>query len=173
MLDQEPEFRNNLPMLVAGSPVHLDGEGAAVDDTTDSILRKLSQELRLAGNGLTDSCYYSHNRMAMTPTSKHLRDIPSIPDLILVMHDAFRAHKAVFDNCNILHWDISENNILFWHDADGNIHGMLIDFDNAADSKAAKHNYRPICTGTLPFMSVNNLRQADVPHTPVDDMESF
>ncbi|KAJ2507095.1 hypothetical protein GGI11_006455 [Coemansia sp. RSA 2049] len=172
MLDQKPEFRNNLPTLVAGGPVRLDGEGAAVDDTTDSILGELSQELRLAGDGLTDSCYYSHNRMAMTPIGKRLRDIPSIPDLILVMHDAVRAHKAVFDNCNILHRDISENNILFQHDADGNIHGMLIDFDNSADSKAAKHDYRPICTGTLPFMSVNNLRQADVPRTPVDDMES-
>ncbi|KAJ2587453.1 hypothetical protein EV177_009595, partial [Coemansia sp. RSA 1804] len=59
------------------------------------------------------------------------------------------------------------------HDSDDNIHGVLIDFDNAADSTAAKHDYRPICTGTLPFMSVNNLRKADVPRTPVDDMESF
>ncbi|KAJ2654549.1 hypothetical protein IWW48_006040, partial [Coemansia sp. RSA 1200] len=173
MLDQKPELRDNLPTLVAGGPVCLDVEGVTVDDTTESILGELIQRLPSVGDDLTDSCYYSHNRMAMIPIGKHLRDIPSIPELILLMHDAARAHKAVFDSCNILHRDISENNILFQHDSDGNIHGMLIDFDNAADSKAAKHDYRPIFTGTLPFMSVNNLCQEDVPRTPVDDMESF
>ncbi|KAJ2659241.1 hypothetical protein IWW48_003578 [Coemansia sp. RSA 1200] len=172
MLDQKPEYRNNLPTLVDGGPVRLDVDGASVDDTTDLFLGELSKQLHPAGDDPSDYSYYSHNRMAMTPIGKRLRDIPSIPELILVMHDAVRAHKAVFDNCGILHRDISENNILFQHDSDGNIHGVLIDFDNAADSTAAKHDYRPICTGTLPFMSVNNLRKADVPRTPVDDMES-
>ncbi|KAJ2504458.1 hypothetical protein H4217_009400, partial [Coemansia sp. RSA 1939] len=173
MLDQKSEYRNNLPTLVDGGPVRMDVDGAFVDDTTDLVLGELSKQLHPAGDDPTDYSYYSHNRMAMTPIGKRLREIPSIPELILVMHDAVRAHKAVFDNCGILHRDISENNILFQHDSDDNIHGVLIDFDNAADSTAAKHDYRPICTGTLPFMSVNNLRKADVPRTPVDDMESF
>ncbi|PIA12514.1 hypothetical protein COEREDRAFT_12686, partial [Coemansia reversa NRRL 1564] len=72
----------------------------------------------------------------------------------------------------ILHRDISENNIIFRRDESGNVSGILIDFDNAVDSAAAQNDRRPICTGTLPFMSLNNLRRSDVPRTVVDDMES-
>ncbi|KAJ2158462.1 hypothetical protein GGF46_003747 [Coemansia sp. RSA 552] len=62
---------------------------------------------------------------------------------------------------------------MFWRDDEGMVHGALIDFDNAVDWVAAVECQRPICTGTLPFMSVNNLKEARVPRTVVDDLESF
>ncbi|KAJ2655531.1 hypothetical protein IWW48_005492 [Coemansia sp. RSA 1200] len=175
MLEQEQQLRNNLPTLVDGGPVCIDSNGTLVNDTTDSILGEIHSMLpsSSAGDDSSSDYYYAHNRLAMTPIAKRLRLIPSIADLMLVMHDAVRAHKAVLDNCHVLHRDISENNIMFHHDADGHIHGMLIDFDNAVDSGAAQQDSRPICTGTLPFMSVNNLRRENVPRTAVDDMESF
>ncbi|KAJ2506756.1 hypothetical protein H4217_008955 [Coemansia sp. RSA 1939] len=175
MLEQEQQLRNNLPTLVDGGTVRIDSNGTLVNDTTDSILGELRSMLpsSSAGDDSSSDYCYVHNCLAMTPIAKRLRLIPSIADLMLVMHDAVRAHKAVLDSCHVLHRDISENNIMFHYDADGHIHGMLIDFDNAVDSGAAQQDTRPICTGTLPFMSVNNLRRENIPRTAVDDMESF
>ncbi|KAJ1728404.1 hypothetical protein LPJ72_005492 [Coemansia sp. Benny D160-2] len=175
MLEQEQQLRNNLPTLVDGGTVRIDSNGTLVNDTTDSILGELHSMLpsSSAGDDSSSDYCYVHNRLAMTPIAKRLRLIPSIADLMLVMHDAVRAHKAVLDSCHVLHRDISENNVMFHYDADGHIHGMLIDFDNAVDSGAAQQDTRPICTGTLPFMSVNNLRRENIPRTAVDDMESF
>ncbi|KAJ2158648.1 hypothetical protein GGF46_003612 [Coemansia sp. RSA 552] len=56
----------------------------------------------------------------------------------------------------------------------GEVHGVLIDFDNAVPASKAQMDYRPICTGTLPFMSINNLEKSkEVPRTALDDIESF
>ncbi|KAJ2532862.1 hypothetical protein EV175_007120, partial [Coemansia sp. RSA 1933] len=87
MLEQDQELRNNLPTLVDGGPVRMDSNGTLVNDTTDSILGELHPMLRPAGDDSSDY-HYAHNRMAMTPIGKRLRYIPSIADLMLVMHDA-------------------------------------------------------------------------------------
>ncbi|KAJ2357673.1 hypothetical protein GGF43_001318 [Coemansia sp. RSA 2618] len=172
LLDRKPEYANNLPRLEAGGPLRMLVNGSLVDDTTDSVLGTLGE--MLPKHKGVSRYRYSHVRMAMTPIGQRLREIESVVDLVLTFADAIKAHKAVLDECNILHRDVSENNILFWRDSDQVLHGLLIDFDNAVDVSVAQQQLcRPICTGTFPFMSINNLRCSDAVRTAVDDMESF
>ncbi|PIA12770.1 hypothetical protein COEREDRAFT_12218 [Coemansia reversa NRRL 1564] len=79
---------------------------------------------------------------------------------------------GIVNHCRILHRDISEGNILVCRE-DGNIHGMLIDFDHAIDiddKGVARYSEQ---TGTLPFMSVNNLEGNSNERTALDDWESM
>ncbi|KAJ2076505.1 hypothetical protein H4R24_005659 [Coemansia sp. RSA 988] len=171
MLESMPELRNHLPMINCGGTVCVAFNGEMVNDNADSVLGEL--HLLLFEEEETREHFYSHTRMAMSPIGQRLREVQSVFELIIVVYDALKAHAAVLDKCQILHQDISENNILFQRDESGNVMGMLIDFDNAVDSTAAQNDRRPICAGTLPFMSLNNLRRSDVPRTVVDDMESI
>ncbi|KAJ2160239.1 hypothetical protein GGF46_002400, partial [Coemansia sp. RSA 552] len=139
-----------------------------VNDTTDAVLDDGPRLVNM------DTGYYNeHVRIAMRKVLYRLREVRSVYELIVVVGDAVEAHRIAFQEGNILHSDISDNNIMFWRDDEGMVHGALIDFDNAVDWVAAVKEQRPICTGTLPFMSVNNLKEARVPRTVVDDLESF
>ncbi|KAJ2157337.1 hypothetical protein GGF46_004572, partial [Coemansia sp. RSA 552] len=139
-----------------------------VNDTTDTVLDDGPRLVNM------DTGYYNeHVRIAMRKVLYRLREVRSVYELIVVVGDAVEAHRIAFQEGNILHSDISDNNIMFWRDDEGMVHGTLIDFDNAVDWVAAVKEQRPICTGTLPFMSVNNLKEARVPRTVVDDLESF
>ncbi|KAJ2157343.1 hypothetical protein GGF46_004578 [Coemansia sp. RSA 552] len=138
------------------------------NDTTDAVLDDGPRLVNM------DTGYYNeHVRIAMRKVLYRLREVRSVYELIVVVGDAVEAHRIAFQEGNILHSDISDNNIMFWRDDEGMVHGVLIDFDNAVDWVAAVKEQRPICTGTLPFMSVNNLKEARVPRTVVDDLESF
>ncbi|KAJ1717985.1 hypothetical protein LPJ61_006978, partial [Coemansia biformis] len=98
--------------------------------------------------------------------------IKSVYELIIILNDVVKALGALA-GCNILHRDISDSNIMFTRDKDGNVCGVLIDLDNAVDAERAQIDKRPICTGTLPFMSVNNLEQSDAARKNVDELESM
>ncbi|KAJ2157358.1 hypothetical protein GGF46_004556, partial [Coemansia sp. RSA 552] len=144
------------------------GDVKEVNDTTDTVLDDGPRLVNM------DTGYYNeHVRIAMRKVLYRLREVRSVYELIVVVGDAVEAHRIAFQEGNILHSDISDNNIMFWRDDEGMVHGVLIDFDNAVDWVAAVKEQRPICTGTLPFMSVNNLKEAPVPRTVVDDLESF
>ncbi|KAJ2450335.1 hypothetical protein EV183_004357 [Coemansia sp. RSA 2336] len=169
MVAKHPEVAGTVPRLENGGFVRLNDALDSEETILGSLCRHLPKH--------SDDYSYTHVRLAMTPVGTRLRELKSVPELIVVISDALQAHKAVLDHCDILHRDISENNVMFVRDGD-NIRGMLIDFDNAVDAKAAQNSNRPVCTGTLPFMSVNNLRKAQVPRTAVprtavDDMESM
>ncbi|KAJ2813038.1 hypothetical protein H4S07_000973 [Coemansia furcata] len=71
---------------------------------------------------------------------------------------------------HILHWDISDNNILVVR-KNGTVCRLLIDFDCAIDISEAKKGTHGKVTGTFPFMSLNNLTKSDVMCTSLDDWE--
>ncbi|KAJ1718789.1 hypothetical protein LPJ53_006311, partial [Coemansia erecta] len=74
-----------------------------------------------------------HKRVATTPVGKPLRYLDCPLKFAKVMADAMRAHYRIRWNADILHRDISSNNILFYETDDGDVHGLLIDFDHAVD----------------------------------------
>ncbi|KAJ1718850.1 hypothetical protein LPJ53_006270, partial [Coemansia erecta] len=115
-------------------------------------------------------------RIVTTPIGRPLRELDSILKLIVVVADAMRAHGAIRERTGILHRDVSDNNILFYEPKDGDctVRGLLIDFDHAIvredDQLSDQHIER---SGTLPFMSVNNLAGNYDWCTSLDDWESI
>ncbi|KAJ2529133.1 hypothetical protein EV175_007392, partial [Coemansia sp. RSA 1933] len=70
-------------------------------------------------------------------------------------------HDAIFKHCEVLHRDISVNNILVVHEFEGQstsqpVRGLLIDYEHAIrmDQQSSSYSRR---SGTLPFMSIHNL----------------
>ncbi|KAJ1675946.1 hypothetical protein EV182_000273 [Spiromyces aspiralis] len=114
-----------------------------------------------------------HRRIVMEPVGKPLRFLESVPELIIVLHDAMKCHSAILSECRILHRDISTNNILVVRPESGLVRGMLIDFDCAIDMEGSEGEARTEITGTHPFMSVLNLENSPVKRTALDDWESL
>ena len=88
------------------------------------------------------------------------------------MRDVIKAHQSLYTTGNILHRDISSNNIIITKQAattDG-FKGMLIDLDLAKvrDSGPSEARHQ---TGTMQFMAVEVLRKTE--HTYGHDLESF
>ncbi|RMD39557.1 hypothetical protein DV735_g5570, partial [Chaetothyriales sp. CBS 134920] len=100
-----------------------------------------------------------------------ISDFKSIKELLEAMQDAIRAHQSLHKTGNILHHDISCNNIIMTKPETANgFKGMLIDLDLAKvrDSEASGAQHQ---TGTMQFMVVEVLCSAD--HTYRHDLESF
>ena len=95
----------------------------------------------------------------------------SIKELLITLRDAIKAHCSLYLKGNILHRDISENNIILTNPNEtGGFTGMLIDLDLAkvigSGRSGARHQ-----TGTMEFMSIEVLLGID--HTYRHDLESF
>ena len=54
-------------------------------------------------------------------------------ELFGALRDAIKAHRSLYLKCNILHRDISENNIIITDPKSTGVMGMLIDRDLAKD----------------------------------------
>ncbi|KAJ1841027.1 hypothetical protein LPJ70_004387, partial [Coemansia sp. RSA 2708] len=154
------------PRILDGGWVFLGSDTQRVLDSTRLILGDLDS----AQQSRTPFCV--HMRYAMTPIGEPLSSVRSVPELIVVLHDVMRCHAALYDECQILHRDISDNNILIVRPKSGGIHGMLIDFDCAVDKSVTKRFTRPECSGSLPYMNVGNLERLPIPRTQLDDWES-
>ncbi|KAJ1726933.1 hypothetical protein LPJ72_006156, partial [Coemansia sp. Benny D160-2] len=63
--------------------------------------------------------------------------------------------------------------MLVCRDDDDDVHGMLIDFDHAINIDAKEQLIHAERTGTLQFMSVNNLAKSHPQQTALDDWESM
>ncbi|KJZ69215.1 hypothetical protein HIM_11394 [Hirsutella minnesotensis 3608] len=109
--------------------------------------------------------------LVVSPAGRVISDFKTIKELLESMRDAIKAHQSLYMTGNILHRDISSNNIIITdpETADG-FKGMLIDLDLAkvrdSGPSGARHQ-----TGTMQFMAVEVLRKAD--HTYRHDLESF
>ncbi|KAF9554512.1 hypothetical protein CPC08DRAFT_821664 [Agrocybe pediades] len=106
----------------------------------------------------------------MDKVGKSMENFKASKDFLKVVYDAFRAHKAVYSKCKILHCDISAADILVT--ADGK--GFLSDWDLARTIEAIEsvfnaHSYQ----GTWRFMSSLLLAAPAKFHTVQDDIESF
>ncbi|KAJ1763607.1 hypothetical protein LPJ74_006782, partial [Coemansia sp. RSA 1843] len=159
-IEAEPSLDRKCPRYQSGGRVMINrrvgNEGIkAVDDTSRSILsdgicQQLDDDQDFV-NGLR-----VHKVICMKGVGKPLKELENVFEVICVMADAMECHWEIYQRCKILHRDISTNNILF-SDRSSKIKGMLIDFDHAIcedDKDAVRHFER---TGTLPFMSINNL----------------
>ncbi|KAI0448354.1 serine/threonine-protein kinase Sgk2 [Xylaria acuta] len=109
--------------------------------------------------------------LVVSPAGRVISDFKTTKELLESMRDAIKAHQSLYMTGNILHRDISSNNIIITEPetADG-FKGMLIDLDLAkvkdSGPSGARHQ-----TGTMQFMAVEVLRTAD--HTYRHDLESF
>ncbi|KAI1311662.1 serine/threonine-protein kinase Sgk2 [Xylaria venustula] len=109
--------------------------------------------------------------LVISPAGRVISDFRTVNELLAAIRDAVKAHQLLYKTGNILHRDISSNNIIITKldTADG-FNGMLIDFDLAkikdSGPSGARHQ-----TGTMQFMAVEVLRKTD--HIYRHDLESF
>ncbi|KAI5862977.1 serine/threonine-protein kinase Sgk2 [Durotheca rogersii] len=109
--------------------------------------------------------------LVVSPAGRVISDFRNIKELLEPMRDAIRAHRSLYTVGNILHRDISSNNILITEPrTENDFKGMLIDLDLAkvrdSGPSGARHQ-----TGTMQFMAVEVLCKVD--HTYRHDLESF
>jgi serine/threonine protein kinase len=91
-------------------------------------------------------------------------------ELLEALRDAIRAHRSLYFDGNILHRDVSENNIIITDAKETGFAGWLIDLDLAKERGSGRSGAR--CrTGTMEFMAIEVLLNKD--HTYRHDLESF
>ncbi|KAI0130780.1 serine/threonine-protein kinase Sgk2 [Daldinia grandis] len=134
-----------------------------------SITDKAKPSLYTTGEDLWDDRIFSC--LVVLPAGRVISEFKTVRELLESMRDAIKAHQSLYTTGNILHRDISSNNIIITKPAtiDG-FKGMLIDLDLAkvrdSGPSGARHQ-----TGTMQFMAVEVLRKTD--HTYRHDLESF
>ncbi|KAJ1904732.1 hypothetical protein LPJ81_002326 [Coemansia sp. IMI 209127] len=120
-----------------------------------------------------------HRRVVLQPYGSNLDTVRNEYELIVVLTDAMKCHNTILRKCNILHRDISSGNIMVVRDSNPvagkcAVHGLLIDFDNAASvGLGSGHVGNDTCSGTHPYMSIDNLEGAPGRRTALDDWESL
>ena len=109
--------------------------------------------------------------LVISPAGQPISKFNSIPRLLTALRDAITAHRSLYLDGNILHRDVSENNIILTipEKADG-FTGMLIDLDLAIEVGGGRTGAQRK-TGTMEFMAIEVLREYD--HTYRHDIESF
>ncbi|KAJ2257700.1 hypothetical protein GGI13_000812 [Coemansia sp. RSA 455] len=151
------------PKIEAGGRGSFQRNGEWVEDNTDTMY----------GQGkLVEDNADTTNELSELADDNADNVNESVAEFVTVICDAMRCHSAFVDHCNILHRDISDNNILVVR-REGIARGMLIDFDYAIDLKQKEPGNLHKVTGTLPYVSINNLSESDVERTSLDDWESM
>ncbi|KKZ68768.1 hypothetical protein EMCG_05627 [[Emmonsia] crescens] len=109
--------------------------------------------------------------LVISPAGRPIYKYESPLELLMALRDAIKAHRSLYLDGNILHRDISENNIIITDpdNADGHS-GMLIDLDLAKEVGSGRSGARHQ-TGTMEFMAIEVLLNID--HTYRHDLESF
>lgn len=109
--------------------------------------------------------------LVISPAGRIISDFNSVRELLEALRDAIRAHQSLFGVGQILHRDISSNNIIITEpgNQDG-FKGMLIDLDLAKGKNSVSSESRQQ-TGTMQFLALGVLREED--HTYRHDLESF
>lgn len=170
-----------------------DERGSQKRSRSDSQKSKLSQQYEASQKSgepavslyESDNDKYSNRLygcLAIAPAGQALSEFTQSPDprkpvpsaikeLLTALRDAIKAHRSLYLNGNILHRDISENNIIITKtEKPGDFAGMLIDLDLAkvlgSGRSGARHQ-----TGTMEFMAIEVLLGID--HTYRHDLESF
>ncbi|KAI9808753.1 MAG: hypothetical protein M1825_003905 [Sarcosagium campestre] len=115
----------------------------------------------------------AHCCLVTSPAGRPLNKFGTILELLGALRDAIMAHKSLLVAGNILHRDISDNNVIIAKsDESGETMGVLIDLDLATehDSEPSGARHR---TGTVHFMAIEVLRGRGSSHTYRHDLESF
>ncbi|KAL6909160.1 hypothetical protein GGI43DRAFT_394714 [Trichoderma evansii] len=189
-LRNEDVFFDDPPSAISNTSTSSNKRKSSFDTTSDNpprskkrrsnsrlLVRKLSDQsiskakpsLYTPGEDLWENRICSC--LVVSPAGRVISDFKTIKELLESMRDAIKAHQSLYVTGNILHRDISSNNIIITDPvtADG-FKGMLIDLDLAkirdSSPSGARHQ-----TGTMQFMAVEVLRTAN--HTYRHDLESF
>ncbi|KAJ2681265.1 hypothetical protein IWW39_006387, partial [Coemansia spiralis] len=163
-----PKDNVTYPEIVVGGRVRFEQGDIDIKDNTDMMY----QGVEFAGDDLPR--FRVHRRIVLSQIGERIHSVKSVDKLVTVLCDVMRCHNAIFEHCQILHRDISDNNVLVVRQGDGIARGLLIDFDYALDMSIEElRTPRPEMTGTLLFMSINNLRNWGVKRTVLDDYESM
>lgn len=119
-----------------------------------------------------------HRRLVMTPFALPIYYFRTKKEPIKGFMDCIQAHKDLLEKAKILHRDISIKNIMLEEYTEGGRtfrRGLLIDLDYATEYPEPKHRQpaKAARTGTTPFMAIDLLEDATLPHKPEWDLESF
>ncbi|KAN0071182.1 hypothetical protein V8E54_010613 [Elaphomyces granulatus] len=108
--------------------------------------------------------------LVISPAGRAIYKYEKKSELLGALRDAIKAHRSLYLKGNILHRDISENNIIITDPKRTSVIGMLIDLDLAKELGSGRSGAR--CrTGTMEFMAIEVLLNVD--HTYRHDLESF
>ncbi|KAG1900142.1 uncharacterized protein F5891DRAFT_980435 [Suillus fuscotomentosus] len=149
----------------------------AVDGIPNVVTLKKYWDAQYAGQTDCTSRIREHiysSSHAIDPLRTSLTTFNSIPEVVNVFQDLVIAHEAMVTQQNILHSDLSPNNIII-HDRKG----YFIDFDHAKFlEKNAVVDSRG--TGTVPYISSHLLKlmgdilvPSMIDHRASDDLESL
>ncbi|KAJ2520665.1 hypothetical protein GGI11_002232 [Coemansia sp. RSA 2049] len=143
--------------------------GNPYEDTSNTVLGDVVWKQL----GETSTALRVFKRIYMNDIGTPIKYARSVQELIIVAADVMRCHWQIIKECRILHRDVSLSNMLVCRDDDDDVHGMLIDFDHAVNIDAKEQLIHAERTGTLQFMSVNNLARSHPRQTALDDWESM
>ena len=120
-------------------------------------------------NGSFDNRIFSC--LVISPPGRAINEFKSVEEFLEACRDFVKAHRSLYEDGNILHRDISENNVVITDtESEGDPVGMLIDLDLAKEldggPSGARHR-----TGTMEFMAIEVLKGRA--HTYRHDLESF
>ncbi|KAL1745174.1 hypothetical protein HDZ31DRAFT_14340, partial [Schizophyllum fasciatum] len=115
-------------------------------------------------------------RLVMRPYARPLEEFASKDELLVVLTDTIEAHLELYEQHDILHCDISDNNVMLRRSRGSSQRlGLLVDFDCATFVRGLER-VGPMGRklGTLPFMACDLLYPTlCVAHGPWHDLESF
>ncbi|KAJ2920695.1 hypothetical protein H1R20_g16399, partial [Candolleomyces eurysporus] len=128
--------------------------------------------------GFTDDNY--HERVLRAFCSrfcKPLWEADSVEEFKQIWLDCLECHHAAWKQGKVLHRDLSENNLMFYRDPNGDVKGVLNDWDmasyideNGLTIRSGAHHR----TGTLPFMATDLLTsEGGQEHYFRHELESF
>ncbi|KAL1711476.1 hypothetical protein EV715DRAFT_215273 [Schizophyllum commune] len=121
-------------------------------------------------------------RLVLKPLARPLGDFASKEEFLGAFRDAVGAHQKLYNIYDLLHCDISDNNIMLRKCPGSPMRrGLLIDFDCAAHVSVRRTDMfngydtsiLTLCQGTLPFMACDLLLHQGCRHGPWHDLESF
>ncbi|KLO10681.1 hypothetical protein SCHPADRAFT_930373 [Schizopora paradoxa] len=113
-----------------------------------------------------------HYRVVMTPFGSRLENFESMKGLMRAFRDIVHALRILHE-ARVLHRDISYRNILL-HMHEGQLRGLLIDYDYAVSLNRTSSEAIAERTGTVPFMAIDRLEdKPDTAHCLHHDLESL
>ncbi|EIM84737.1 uncharacterized protein STEHIDRAFT_158453 [Stereum hirsutum FP-91666 SS1] len=115
-------------------------------------------------------------RVLVTPRYLPLCEVNNLTEFKTVFRDVAKVHYVIYTSCNILHRDLSVNNIMFTRH-DEQVVGILNDWDLAASTSPKDEATSKHPPGTVPFMALDLLWNAGngkpQPHEYHHDLQSF
>ncbi|KAM4062580.1 kinase [Hirsutella rhossiliensis] len=142
--------------------------GQGQDEVTYDVEEVQGTSLLAPTNGPYDNRVF--RCLVISPAGRAIHKHKKISELLGALRDAIKAHRSLYLKGNILHRDISENNIIITDSKTTGHMGMLIDLDLARELGSGRSGAR--CrTGTMEFMAIEVLQ--GISHTYRHDLESF